>query len=140
MQPSQRDPCSEGGPKPGSSCSAVAVLKFLRILSLNLCFVGEVGWNNRGCVHWGLVALAHTGSAFHSHLTSLPLLVGCLSLAPTQQLLPSFAHGKVRGTVSRLMPLTHSCRAGGTSCTFTGLLHFPHEYPRAGRSMASNSK
>lgn len=34
-----RDPCSEGSPMPGLSCSVTVILKFLIVLSLNVGFV-----------------------------------------------------------------------------------------------------
>ena len=41
-------------------CFIVAILKFLIILSLNLCFVSEVQWNTRSreiCIHEGFTSL-----------------------------------------------------------------------------------
>ena len=51
-----RDPCSEGSPMPGLSCSVAVILKFLIVLSLNLGFVRKSNWTTEHALGLGASA------------------------------------------------------------------------------------
>lgn len=66
-------------------CFIVAILKFLTILSLNLCFVSEVQWNPRSreiCVHEGLHHCSPPTSMHHLQgpLHRAPVFPRCMGV------------------------------------------------------------
>lgn len=91
MWHSNRNPCSEGGPKLGVNVLQTLLWNFWNVI-FEFVFVSEVWWNKRAHMPWGLAVFTHICPASEPHHSLSPLLgrfsVTCFHLTTASILHP----------------------------------------------------